>query len=75
MKTNTLIKVFITSKKTIGFEIKTIPNGKMSEVICRSSTVGSERWNAGEFNEFKDVIYVKTRELITKIHLQTQEHF
>jgi hypothetical protein len=75
MSTSTIIKVFITSVKTIGFEIKTIPNGKMSECQCKSSTVGSERWKAGEFDAYKDKIYIKTRELLTTIHLETEKHF
>lgn len=75
MSLSTLIKVFITSKNTIGFEIQTFPKGEISASKYVSSTVGSKRWDAGEFDNYKDKIYVKTREILTTIHLETEKYF
>jgi len=75
MGLRTLIKVFITSNNTMGFEIQTFPKGDISASKYVSSTLGSKRWEAGEFDNYKNKIYVKTREILTKIHLETEKHF
>lgn len=72
-KDSIIIEVFATRSNTIMVEITTFPKDKhLSKPIQNQILIGGKKWNEGALMEHREKIYTKVRELITKLHIQSE---